>query len=1081
MALVLKDRVKEQTTTTGTGTVTLGGAVSGFDTFASVGDGNTTYYAIVSQSANEWEVGIGTYTASGTTLSRDTILESSNSDSAVNFSAGTKDVFVTYPADKSVYADAAGTVNTGAIAAASLTLTTDLAVADGGTGASSLTDGGVLLGSGTGAITPMAVLTDGQMIVGDGTGDPVAESGATLRTSIGVDAAGTDNSTNVTLAGSLDYLTISGQEITRGAVVLTTDISGTLPIANGGTNATSAGAARTALGAAASGANSDITSITGLTTDLTVAQGGTGAGTFAANGILFGNGTSAIGATAVGTSGHVLTSNGSGVAPTFQAAAAGGATDIDGLSDALTNSSGATIGLGTGALAADDGSANNNTALGYQALNDATTSSRNVAVGYQALDNLTTSFGYSTAVGYQALDAATTGYGNTAIGDSTLKTITTTHNNTALGRGAGSLTIESNSVMIGKDAGKKASTGSVAIGYEALESSSNSKTATAIGYTSLKANTNGDNNTAVGFESLVLNTTGSKNTALGYTAGNTTTTGSNNTLLGYDAEASSATVSNEITLGNTSVDKFRIPGINFIIKDSTATEDYVLTVDASGEAGWEAAAAGGATDIDGLSDALTNSSGGTVGLGTGALAADDGSANLNTALGFDALNDVVTGSRNVAVGHSAGSKVTSGNNTFIGERAGQLLVTGSENTAVGSAAMISAVTGNGNSAFGYAALGGGSGTSMGQNVGVGYYAGAAITTGDGNTVVGYDNGATNVLTTGSNNIVLGNLTSASSATVSNEITLGNASVTSFRIPGVDFYSLNGNVGIGTAAPSRPLHISASDCRIRLTDSDADTISVELMNSSGSGILSTNGASSLLFQTNNAEHMRIDSSGNVGIGTSSPNEPLTVQRNGTTVSGLSPSNVASFQSTSANNQSSYVNIIAGSTGSTGQAAIFFGDADDPDIGKVLYRNSDDSMDFVVNASSRMKILSSGNVGIGTASPAKQLSITKSALATINTLTDGATITPDFDAGQNFSVTLAGNRTLANPTNIDAGQTGSIFITQDGTGSRTLSFGSYWDFAGGTAPTLSTAAGAVDRIDYIVRTGTSIHAVATLNLS
>ena len=126
-------------------------------------------------------------------------------------------------------------------------------------------------------------------------------------------------------------------------------------------------------------------------------------------------------------------------------------------------------------------------------------------------------------------------------------------------------------------------------------------------------------------------------------------------------------------------------------------------------------------------------------------------------------------------------------------------------------------------------------------------------------------------------------------------------------------------------------------------------------------------------------------------------------------------------------------------------------------------------------------SSGNVGIGTTSPAKQLSITKSALATINTLTDGATITPDFDAGQNFSVTLAGNRTLANPTNIDAGQTGSIFITQDGTGSRTLSFGSYWDFAGGTAPTLSTAAASVDRIDYIVRTSTSIHAVATLGLA
>ena len=99
----------------------------------------------------------------------------------------------------------------------------------------------------------------------------------------------------------------------------------------------------------------------------------------------------------------------------------------------------------------------------------------------------------------------------------------------------------------------------------------------------------------------------------------------------------------------------------------------------------------------------------------------------------------------------------------------------------------------------------------------------------------------------------------------------------------------------------------------------------------------------------------------------------------------------------------------------------------------------------------------------------------------TLTDGATITPDFGANQNFTVTLAGNRTLANPTNMVVGQTGSIFIVQDGTGSRTLSFGSYYDFAGGTAPTLSTTASAVDRIDYIVRTATSIHTVFTANYS
>ena len=101
--------------------------------------------------------------------------------------------------------------------------------------------------------------------------------------------------------------------------------------------------------------------------------------------------------------------------------------------------------------------------------------------------------------------------------------------------------------------------------------------------------------------------------------------------------------------------------------------------------------------------------------------------------------------------------------------------------------------------------------------------------------------------------------------------------------------------------------------------------------------------------------------------------------------------------------------------------------------------------------------------------------------ISVLTDGATITPDFSIGNNYSVTLGGNRTLANPTNLTAGATGSIFISQDGTGSRTLSFGSFWDFAGGTAPTLTTTASAVDRIDYVVRTTSSIHSVATLNLS
>ena len=438
-------------------------------------------------------------------------------------------------------------------------------------------------------------------------------------------------------------------------------------------------------------------------------------------------------------------------------------------------------------------------ALGYNALNLATTAAFNVAVGYQAMDSMTTGFGYSTAVGYQALGGATTGYGNTALGHTALSGVISGNNNTAIGRGAGSSVTDSSCVIIGHDAGRKAGEGSISIGADSLTSLSLATSAVAVGQNTLKALTTGAGNTAVGQDGLILTTTGAQNTSLGKSAGYRITTGTGNTMIGSDAGATAG----------------------------PATTNY-----------------------------------------------------------------------NTFVGYYSGRFTPGANNTLIGYKAGYG-VSGSTTTAaeymvaVGEHALTGITTGSSNTA-------------------VGGYAGSGTTSGSSNTYLGY--GAGDALTTGSNNTIIGNGSDASSATVSNEITLGNASVTSFRIPGVSFYNL-----------------------------------------------------------------------------------------------------------------------------------------------------------------------SGNVGIGTASPAKQLTITKSALATINALTDGATITPDFDAGQNFSVTLAGNRTLANPTNIDAGQTGSIFITQDGTGSRTLSFGSYWDFAGGTAPTLSTAAASVDRIDYIVRTGTSIHAVATLNLS
>lgn len=113
------------------------------------------------------------------------------------------------------------------------------------------------------------------------------------------------------------------------------------------------------------------------------------------------------------------------------------------------------------------------------------------------------------------------------------------------------------------------------------------------------------------------------------------------------------------------------------------------------------------------------------------------------------------------------------------------------------------------------------------------------------------------------------------------------------------------------------------------------------------------------------------------------------------------------------------------------------------------------------------------GTGTMSGSR-LSASNAILGTVNALTYGATITPDFSVGNNFSVTLTGNATLANPTNLAAGQSGNIVITQDSTGSRTLAYGSNWKFPSGTAPTLTTTANAVDVLAYYVESSSRITA-------
>ena len=154
------------------------------------------------------------------------------------------------------------------------------------------------------------------------------------------------------------------------------------------------------------------------------------------------------------------------------------------------------------------------------------------------------------------------------------------------------------------------------------------------------------------------------------------------------------------------------------------------------------------------------------------------------------------------------------------------------------------------------------------------------------------------------------------------------------------------------------------------------------------------------------------------------------------------------------------------------------------GAITTNSTFDGVDVAVRDAVLTTTTNTANTANTTANAAATLTAVQTFTAgqrgEVTALTDASSIATDLALSNNFSVTLAGNRTLANPTNTVAGQSGSIFITQDGTGSRTLAFGTNFKFVAGTAPTLSTAASSIDRIDYVVAEATKIHAVASLDV-
>jgi hypothetical protein len=323
------------------------------------------------------------------------------------------------------------------------------------------------------------------------------------------------------------------------------------------------------------------------------------------------------------------------------------------------------------------------TALGSNAGGALTANSvANTAIGYNALDS-ETSGDFNTAIGHNALTAQNGASHNTVVGGNAGAQLTTGSDNTFVGSGAGDITtVSSGSVAIGKDALGAAynQTGAVAIGLNSMLAATTAARTTAVGYASLDALTTGSNNTALGYNSLGANVTGTDNTAVGNDA-LAVATGSFNVAVGSIAQDLNTTGSNNVSIGYSAHGSATLP------------QEQVAV---------------------GRSALQSNSSTGAVGVGHRAAL---NSTALVTAIGWQSLQSLTTGTANTAVGYNTGAVYTGSRSVFIGHSAGDIATTGNSNVIIGADA-------------------GGAMTTGQQNIFIGDTAGDAITTGSSNTIIG---------------------------------------------------------------------------------------------------------------------------------------------------------------------------------------------------------------------------------------------------------------------------------------------------------------------------------------------------------
>jgi hypothetical protein len=529
-----------------------------------------------------------------------------------------------------------------------------------------------------------------------------------------------------------------------------------------------------------------------------VSSGGTGATTFATNNVLLGNGTSALQVVAPGSSGNVLTSNGT----TWTSAAAGvpysGATGAVNLGAYDLTVNGLTVGRGGTGQA-------ENTAIGYGSLAANSTGNYNTSTGYGAL-NINQGGSHNAAFGHRALLTNVSGEKNTSVGSYSLW--------------------------------KNTASGNTAVGYGSLVFNQGGSNNVAIGNSTMQDNTSGSDNTALGKFALLSNSTGNYNIAIGSGA-DVNSTGLNNTIaIGYGARVSnnntiqlgpdgtSFTV-NSVAYPTTAISNVRTSG-TLTLKDVTYPNTHrsaagdVLTISNTGIASWAAPAASGvpysgATGGVDLGDYDLTVRGLTIGKGTGngtsnvastaigvgALANVSNSGGANTAFGYQTLTLIASSNNNTAIGATALKVSTGSNNTAVGSSALVKNTSGSDNVAIGSIALSNNLISSKNVAIGTAA---GESMTGGLNTAIGAYSDMATNTFSNATAIGYGARAqaSNTIQLGADGVTQVN--SVTTTAIANVRTSGTLTLGSVTYPN-SHASSNGQVltvnGSGVASWATP--------------------------------------------------------------------------------------------------------------------------------------------------------------------------------------------------------------------------------------------------------------------------------------